>query len=398
LTLPFSIPPLPADLLYLAVLFALFVVPKVLQRFRLPSAVTSLLLGVGASHFGLFKDDPTIALLATFGIVALFLFAGLEIEAAELRRGSTILIQHLVIQAVTLAVFAWIAARVFHLGVQASVLVGLALLTPSCGFILDSLESFNLGERGRFWTKSKAIAAEILALGTLFVVLQSTSVKRLALASLAMTLLIFLIPFLFRLFAERIAPYAPRSEFAFLLMIAALCAVVTQRLGVYYLVGAFLVGVAAQRFRERLPAMSSEKMLHAVEAFASLFVPFYFFYAGLHIRATDLGWPALALGAIFLLVGIPLRVGQVVVHQRLARGEAYDRARRIGVALLPTLVFSLVLAGILRDRFGVPDALFGGIIIYTIVNTILPGFLLHSPPPEYDAPHLVETHPDAPGI
>jgi Kef-type K+ transport system membrane component KefB len=397
LTLPFPIPPLSTDLLYLAILFALFVVPKVMQRFRLPGAVSSVLMGVLAGWFGLFKNDPTIGLLGTFGIVALFLFAGLEIDAADLHQGATILTQHLVIQAVTLVVIAYVVARSFHLGVQASVLVGLALLTPSCGFILDSLDGFNLGERGRFWTKSKAIAAEIVALGTLFVALQSSSLTRLALASLAMGLLIFLIPFLFRLFAARIAPFAPRSEFAFLLMIAALCAQVTQKLGVYYLVGAFLVGVAAQRFRERLPAMSSEKMLHAVEAFASLFVPFYFFSAGLHIRPSDLGLPALGLGLVFLVVGCPLRVVQVVLHQRWARGEDYHKAYKIGVALLPTLVFSLVLAEILRERFGVPQALFGGIIVYTIVNTVLPGFLLHTPPPEYDAPHLIDTHPDTPG-
>ncbi|MBK7092132.1 MAG: hypothetical protein IPH59_10520 [bacterium] len=66
-------------------------------------------------------------------------------------------------------------------------------------------------------------------------------------------------------------------------MLAVVCAFVTRELGVYYLVGAFVAGVAAQRFREELPAMASEQMLHAVELFASVFVPFYFFNAGLHL-------------------------------------------------------------------------------------------------------------------
>ena len=56
--------------------------------------------------------------------------------------------------------------------------------------------------------------------------------------------------------------------------------------------------------------------------------------------------------------------------------------------MLPTLVFTLVLAGILRDRFDVRPDIFGGLIIYTIGSTILPGILLGGAPPRWDAPEL----------
>jgi Kef-type K+ transport system membrane component KefB len=383
----FAVPP---ELIYVALLFGLFVVPKWLQRFRLPSAITSLLLGVGAAAAGVLQHDPTLKLLSTFGIVALFLFAGLEIDADDLRRGSRILVRHLAIQLATLLMVAAVAREAFELSTQAALLVALALLTPSCGFILDSLRSFGLSPDEEFWTKSKAIAAELLALGTLFVTLQSSSALRLVLSSLAMAALIVVIPILFRWFARRIAPFAPRSEFAFLLMVAVLCAQATLKLGVYYLVGAFLVGVAAQRFREMLPAMSSEKMLHAIEAFASIFVPFYFFYAGLHIDVRRFGPAALGLGLAFLAIIVPLRVATVVFVQKFLRRESFRNGTRIGLSLVPTLVFTLVLAEILRDRFGAPPFLFGGLIVYTVVNTLLPGFILKAPPPEYDSPHLAE--------
>lgn len=45
----------------------------------------------------------------------------------------------------------------------------------------------------------------------------------------------------------------------------------------------------------------------------------------------------------------------------------------------PTPVFTLVIVEILRDRFGVPQALFGGLIVYTLANTLLPGFILRNP-------------------
>jgi hypothetical protein len=59
------------------------------------------------------------------------------------------------------------------------------------------------------------------------------------------------------------------------------------------------------------------------------------------------------------------------------------------VALTPTLVFTLVIAGILRDVFEVPQAVFGGLVIYTLGNTLIPGFALRAPPEfELHAPDL----------
>ena len=53
--------------------------PRGLQRFRLPGAITALALGAVASiGFHAFHGDSTIELLGTLGIVAAFLFAGLE--------------------------------------------------------------------------------------------------------------------------------------------------------------------------------------------------------------------------------------------------------------------------------------------------------------------------------
>ena len=43
---------MPGDLSYVALLFVLFVVPRFLQRFRLPAAITSLALGILAGAFG----------------------------------------------------------------------------------------------------------------------------------------------------------------------------------------------------------------------------------------------------------------------------------------------------------------------------------------------------------
>jgi Kef-type K+ transport system membrane component KefB len=386
------------DLAHIGLLFALFVVPKALQRYRIPGAITSLLMGIGAGALGLFTGSETVQLLSTFGIVSLFLFAGLEINGGELKRGARILGQHGVIWAVLVVGTTFAAERVFLLDVRAATLVALALMTPSTGFILSSLSGFGLNERERFAVKSKAVGAELLALAALFVVLQSTSLERLGIATAAMLALVVVIPLAFRAFAAGVAPYAPRSEFAFLLMVAVLCAYATRRLGVYYLVGAFLVGVAAQRFRERMPAMSSEKMVDALEAFGSVFIPFYFFNAGSHVNPAELSPQALLVALIFLAVAVPLRIVTTAFHRRLALRENLEEGMRIGIALIPTLVFTLVLAGILRENFNAPEALVGGLVIYTIVNTMLPSFFLRGAPLEFETVVARDIGPAPPPI
>ena len=389
--------PVTPEVAYVLLVFGLFVVPKALQRFRLPSAVTSLALGAGLSlGMPLFAGDTTIALFATLGIVALFLFAGLEVDFEELQVEVGVLVWHLALQLATLALLTAVLTPILGLPVRAAVLVALALATPSTGFILDSLAGYGLSERERFWVKSKAISTELVALGVLFVVLQSDDSTRFGLSSLALGGLVVLVPIAFRLFARLIQPFAPKSEFAFLLIVALVCAFVTRQLGVYYLVGAFLVGVAAQRFRKDLPALASDQMLRAVELFASFFVPFYFFNAGSHIARGDLTWTTLLAGVALAGIAVPLRTFVVMAHRRVALREDWAAAFRVSTPLLPTFVFTLVIAQILRERYVLPDWLFGALVVYTILNTILPGLVLRVPTADPDLLTGVDAAPSPP--
>jgi Kef-type K+ transport system membrane component KefB len=380
------------ELLYIGLVFALFVVPKALQRFRIPAAVTSLALGVAAARAGLFDADPVVALLSTLGITGLFLFAGLEVDLADLRRGAAVVAQHVAIQATLVAGAASLLCRALDLAWRPAALVSLALLTPSTGFILDSLPTFGLDERQAFWTRSKAVATELVALCVLFVVVQSSSPLRLVASSAALLALVLVIPAALRLFASAIAPYAPRSEFAFLVMLGVVAAYATRHLGVYYLVGAFLVGIAARRFR-RLPAFSSDRLVGAVEVFASFFAPFYFFGAGAHLDPAVLGVASLLVGLGLFVALVPVRIASVAAHRRVALGEPWAKGVRVGVSLVPTLVFSLVLAELAR-RFEAPAYLVGGIVVYAVANTMLPALAL-GVLPAFDAPHAEQASPPA---
>ena len=92
------------ELVYLALIFGLLVVPRALQRFRVPAPLTCLAFGIGAMLWlGDGVHDPVVVLLSTLGISSLFLFAGLEVDLRALRRGLWPLLAHLSIRSATLA-------------------------------------------------------------------------------------------------------------------------------------------------------------------------------------------------------------------------------------------------------------------------------------------------------
>jgi Kef-type K+ transport system membrane component KefB len=380
------------EIQYMLLVLGLFIVPRALQRFRLPSAVTCVGIGAALSiGFHLFHDDHTIKLLATLGIVAMFLFAGLEVDFAELRQGRKVLLQHVAAQLLLLAVGAVVLHYAIGLDARPALLFALALFTPSTGFILDSVDGLGLNPEERFWVKSKAIASELVALGVLFVTIQSSDAGTLGLSALALTAMVAVLPPIFRVFARVIAPFAPKTEFTFLVIIALMCAFITRELGVYYLVGAFVVGLTAVRLRKDLPELSSEKLLGGVELFASFFIPFYFLKAGLHLRAEHFTWQALAIAGALLVLVLPVRIARVALHRKLALGEPWKIGARIGTAVIPTLVFTIVIAEILQERFGLDPQLFGALIIFTLVNTLVPGFVLRTPTPDYETPEAPRT-------
>lgn len=367
------------ELIYLLLIFALLVIPRALQRFRIPAPLSCLLFGIGAMlAMGDRAHDAAVALLGTLGISSLFLFAGLEVDLRALRRGLWPLLAHLLIRSAVLFGAGWLAWRYAGLSWQAAGLLALALLTPSTGFIIDSLGRLGLSDAERFWVSNKAIAGELLALAALFVILQAGDPSQMGVASAVMLAMLIGLPLLFVALGRWVVPQAPGSEFSLLVMVGLIAAYVTYKLGVYYLVGAFIAGLIARLLRQRMPALASDANLHAVRLFASFFVPFYFFKAGTHVPAGALSWQALGLGLAITVVVLPLRVGVVWLQRRLLFGEDARCSGRVALALAPTLIFTLVLAGILRERFAISEALFGALLLYAALTTLLPSLVFRT--------------------
>jgi Kef-type K+ transport system membrane component KefB len=365
------------EILLLGLICGLLVVPRALQRFRIPAPLTCLVLGIAASFVAAqYKSDVTLGLLATLGISSLFLYAGLEVDLPGLRRSIVILSGHLVFRALSVGVLAWAATHFLKMSWPEAILLALAILTPSTGFILDSLSRLGLDDDERFWVTNKAVAGELLALAALFAVLQSDSTERLAMASGALVALIASLPLAYLLLGRLVVKHAPGSEFSLLVMVGMVAAYVTKLLGAYYLVGAFLAGLAARLMRRAMPDLSSDANQHAVKVFASFFLPFYFFTSGMKVTADALSWDALAIGLSISALFLPARIGAVWLQRRIFLHESKESSLRVSIALAPTLIFTLVLAAILRDRYNVDPSLYGGLLVYAAISTALPSFVL----------------------
>ncbi len=90
-----------------------------------------------------------------------------------------------------------------------------------------------------------------------------------------------------------------------------------------------------------------------------------------------LSFEALGLGILITMVVLPLRIAVIWVQRRVlfGKGEDFRSSLRVSLALVPTLIFTLVLAGILRDRFSISEVLFGALLLYAAFTTLLPSLI-----------------------
>lgn len=367
------------EFVYVVLILGLFVVPRILERLFIPSGITAFFLGIIlTTGFGYFHGDMAIALLAALGINSLFLFAGVEANLEEIRANIRTILTHVVSHGLVLTLLSFAVHRFLELSVVTSILYSLALVTPSTGFILDSIHTLPIDDEKKFWVKAKAIATELLALVLMFVLLQAHSLVALSLSTLGLAVIIMGIPLIFRLVARTITPYAENSEFGFFLALAVMAGILTKKLGAYYLVGAFIIGLSVQRFQSLFPKMDSEKLLHSLKLFSAFFVPFYFFKAGGKLSFEHFSFSAIGLGIVLVLFVTGIRVLSTTLSRRISFKEGFWESLPVGMALIPTLIFGLVIADILREKYELAPTYFGGLIVYTLIVSIVPGIFLRN--------------------
>jgi Kef-type K+ transport system membrane component KefB len=185
------------------------------------------------------------------------------------------------------------------------------------------------------------------------------------------------LPLFFLMAGRWIAPHAPGAGFSLLVMAGFIAAYISDTLGAHYLIGAFIVGLIARLMRSRVPHLTAGENLRALRLFSSFFVPFYFFNVGVHAEPETLSLTAFGIGLALTVTILPLRMAIDWVERRM--GNATGSSVRESIALMPTLIFTMVLAQDLHIHFGISHELYGGLMAYAVISTALPSLIFKSP-------------------
>jgi hypothetical protein len=78
----------------------------------------------------------------------------------------------------------------------------------------------------------------------------------------------------------------------------------------------------------------------------------------------------------FIIAVIGIRFLFLVYQHKLSTGNLLRSCYHIGLTMTPTLVFTIVIAEILRDRYNVSPVIFGSLMIYALANSFIPGIFM----------------------
>jgi len=371
---------------YLILFIVVLFLPKVLLRFRIPVGITAMTLGLLVTIFlGWFQNDQLILLLSRLGITSLFLFAGMEIELDEIKKNAKAIFKYLGKSLAMLLIVACVLQYTLDVSFKIGTIISIGLLTPSTGFILNSLKSYKLAEDEIYWIRLKAISKEILAVLVLFLALKTNDLTTFVISNSLLIALIVILPLLFNFFLKVIAPFAPKSEVSFLVLVALISGIITKKIGTYYLVGAFIAGIVAGQYKHFIKSDQSERILTSLAAFFSIFVPFYFFKAGLSITTDLFTMKGLYVGLAFIAIFLPIRYFSVCASVKFFIEDFWHDRNKIALSLIPTLIFGLVIVSILKEQFQVSNHILSGLLLYTVVSSIIPSLIFKKTPPgSYD--------------
>jgi Kef-type K+ transport system membrane component KefB len=149
-----------------------------------------------------------------------------------------------------------------------------------------------------------------------------------------------------------------------LLVVLLGCAIVTERVGIHAVFGAFVAGAVMPRGR------FSAEVAHSVERLtAVILLPIFFVYSGLNTQVELLLDPAL-LGIAALVIGLAFvcKAGACSVATRFS-GATWREAAGIGVLMNARGLMELVLINVGRDKGLISPSLFAILVLMTIVTT-----------------------------
>lgn len=332
-------------------LAAVFVMPPISRRLKLPSVVGLLVAGIllGPYVLDIFgKERPIADFMADLGKLLLMFFAGLEVDLTQFRQsGRKVVIFGLVTTTLPLILgtavglyfgYAAIPAVVLGSLLASHTLIARPILTELGA---DRLEPVTV-------TSGATVMSDTLSL-VVFAVCVSTYQRGFSFSILSTQLIEIVVFVLFVLFGlSRIARYAldqvKEQEDAFLVVLFGVMAVAAAVAGTVQLpgiVGAFLAGLALNEAAQNKPA--AEKLGFFANA---LFIPSFFLVTGFLINPAVFIRSLSDNFALAVSIVLALLVGKFLAAESVGKAFKYPQPARLTVwsLTLPQVAATLAAA------------------------------------------------------
>lgn len=386
--LDFSLPLSNPVIIFSLVLFIILFAPILFNKINVPHIIGLILAGmmIGPYGFNLLLRDSSIVLFGTVGLLYIMFTAGLEIDMEEFRKNRfksavfglfTFLIPIALgsVSVYYLLRFSWPTSLLISSMFASHTLLAYPIASK---YGIARIRSVTLTIGGTIITDVLALLLLAGITGMARGDIDSYFWIRLALSTIIFGCLIFFVfPLIARWFFKTYEE--PVSQYIFILAMVFLGAFLAELAGLEHIIGAFLSGLALNRF---IPHSSA--LMNRIEFVGNaFFIPFFLISVGMLIDFSVLfkGWGALKVAFVMTVIGISSKYLAALLTQKTFRLSKLERdmifglsTARVGATLAIVLVGYNIIVG--ETPAGEPlrllneDVLNGTIIMILVTCTI----------------------------
>ncbi|MBD0297935.1 MAG: cation:proton antiporter, partial [Flavisolibacter sp.] len=391
--LDFSLPLKNPVIIFSLVLFIILFAPILFNKLKVPHIIGLIAAGVIVGPYGLnfLLRDSSIVLFGTVGLLYIMFTAGLEIDMDEFRKNR---LKSFVFGLFTFSLPMLLGTfSAYHL-LQFSLPSAILL---ACMFASHTLLAYPIASkygitriRSVTLTIGGTIVTDILALLVLAAVTGTTKGEidsafwiRLAVSSLIFGCIIFfLFPLIARWFFKKFDDNI--SQYIFVLAMVFLGSFLAEAAGLEAIIGAFLSGLALNKF---IPHSSA--LMNRIEFVGNaFFIPFFLISVGMLVDFSVIfkGWSALKVAGLMIVLGVLSKFIAAWLTQKTFRLSADERqmiyglsTARVGATLAVVLVGYNIVIG--ETAAGEPIRLLGedvlnGTILMILVTCTISSFIV----------------------
>jgi Kef-type K+ transport system membrane component KefB len=357
--LDFSLPLKNPVIIFSLVLFIILFAPILFNKLKIPHIIGLIIAGIviGPYGFNLLLRDSSIVLFGTVGLLYIMFIAGLEIDIEEFKKTRfKSFVFGMFTFAIPLILGGLAAYHILNFSIFPAILLGSMLSTHTL-LAYPIVSKYGIARiRSVTLTIGGTIVTDVLSLLVLATVTGMTRgdigpdfwIRLISGCIIFGCIVFFLFPIIARWFFKRFDDQI--SQYIFVLAMVFLGAFLAEVAGLEAIIGAFLSGLALNRF---IPHLSP--LMNRIDFVGNaFFIPFFLISVGMLVDVSVLfkGWGAIQVAAVMILIAVISKFLAALFTQKSFKLSKEERQlifglsnARVGATLAIVLVgYNIILA------------------------------------------------------